>query len=282
MHAPQTRTGRATQEWLISSKFVRKVRDFCVAHFLGYAEFDRRSAFARFVRPVVIDMNRALKCSLSFGLAFGASLALATASHAQARRGAQQQTPPAAARDAAPIDITGHWVSLITDDWVYRMITPAKGDVSYVPLNAEGRRIAEAWDPARDEAAGEQCKGYAAPAIMRLPSRVEIAWQDDNTLKLDIDTGMQTRLFHFGQNEPQGARSWQGWSSATWQLSGTTEQFYPGPTSLGQIKRTGEGGRGMALAGTITGYVGLAFIVIGILLFFAFLPLLISSVNTSV
>jgi hypothetical protein len=119
------------------------------------------------------------------------------------------------------------------------MITPAKGDVSYVPLNAEGRRLAEAWDPARDEAAGEQCKGYAAPAIMRLPSRVEISWQDDNTLKLDIDTGMQTRLFRFGQAEPQGARSWQGWSTASWQLSGTTEQFYPGPTSLGQIKRAG-------------------------------------------
>ena len=62
---------------------------------------------------------------------------------------------------------------------------------------------------------------------MRLPSRVEITWQDDNTLKLDIDTGMQTRLFHFNQREPQGARSWQGWSAAAWQFSGTTEQFYP-------------------------------------------------------
>jgi hypothetical protein len=75
---------------------------------------------------------------------------------AQPRRAAQA-TPPASARAAAPIDITGHWVSLITDDWVFRMITPAKGDVSYVPLNAEGRRVADAWDPARDEAAGEQC-----------------------------------------------------------------------------------------------------------------------------
>jgi hypothetical protein len=183
-----------------------------------------------------IDMNRASR--LSAVIAALASVMLAAHAQAQARRGAQQ-APPASARAAAPIDITGHWVSLITDDWVYRMITPAKGDVSYVPLNAEGRRLADAWDPARDEAAGEQCKGYAAPAIMRLPSRVEISWQDDNTLKLDIDTGMQTRLFHFGQTEPQGARSWQGWSAASWQLSGTTEQFYPGPTSLGQIKRAG-------------------------------------------
>jgi hypothetical protein len=184
-------------------------------------------------------MTRALRLSLVCGLAVTAGLALVSTAGAQARRGAAQPAAPTTPRAAAPIDITGHWVSLITDDWVYRMITPAKGDVSYVPLNAEGRRVAEAWDPARDEAAGEQCKGYAAPAIMRLPSRVEITWQDDSTLKLDIDTGMQTRLFHFGQNEAQGARSWQGWSAASWQLSGTTEQFYPGPTSLGQIKRAG-------------------------------------------
>ncbi len=183
-------------------------------------------------------MNRALRFSLVLTLGFTASAAFVMASDAQPRRGAPA-AEPTTARAAAPFEITGHWVSLITDDWVYRMITPAKGDVSYVPLNAEGRRLAEAWDPARDEAAGEQCKGYAAPAIMRLPSRVEISWQDDNTLKLDIDTGMQTRLFRFGQAEPQGARSWQGWSTASWQLSGTTEQFYPGPTSLGQIKRAG-------------------------------------------
>ncbi len=183
-------------------------------------------------------MNRAFRSSLICGVAFAASAALVAASDAQPRRGAPA-AEPTTARAAAPFEIAGHWVSLITDDWVYRMITPAKGDVSYVPLNAEGRRLAEAWDPARDEAAGEQCKGYAAPAIMRLPSRVEISCQDDNTLKLDIDTGMQTRLFRFGQAEPQGARSWQGWSTASWQLSGTTEQFYPGPTSLGQIKRAG-------------------------------------------
>jgi len=183
-------------------------------------------------------MQRAHRVAALLSATWVASSLLADGAWAQARR-ASQATAPSTPRAAAPIDITGHWVSLITDDWVYRMITPAKGDVSYIPLNAEGRRLAEAWDPARDEAAGEQCKGYAAPAIMRLPSRVEISWQDDNTLKLDIDTGMQTRLFHFNQREPQGARGWQGWSFASWQLSGTTEQFYPGPTSLGQIKRAG-------------------------------------------
>lgn len=183
-------------------------------------------------------MKRFFRLAVSAAATLATSVALVDLAAAQQRR-AQQTTPPATARAGAPMDLTGHWVSLITDDWVYRMITPAKGDFSYVPLNQEGQRIASAWDPARDAAAGEECKGYAAPAIMRLPSRVEISWQDDNTLKLDIDTGMQTRLFHFGQREPQGARSWQGWSNAAWQLSGTTEQFYPGPTSLGQVKRSG-------------------------------------------
>jgi len=190
------------------------------------------------IESAEIDMKRVLRLLFAVVFSLVTSTVLFRPADAQQRRAAPA-TPPATAKAAAPIDITGHWVSLITDDWVYRMITPAKGDVSYVPLNPEGRRVADAWDPARDEAAGEQCKGYAAPAIMRLPSRVQISWQDDNTLKLDIDTGMQTRLFHFGQTEAQGARSWQGWSAASWQLSGTTEQFYPGPTSLGQIKRAG-------------------------------------------
>jgi hypothetical protein len=188
-------------------------------------------------RPEIV-MNRASKYSLLCAAALATSVLVLSDAGAQARRAAAP-AQPATPRSSAPIDLTGNWVSLITDDWVYRMITPAKGDVSYVPLNPEGRRLADAWDPARDEAAGEQCKGYGAPAIMRLPSRVQITWQDDNTLKLDIDTGMQTRLFHFNQPEAQGARSWQGWSAASWHLSGTTEQFYPGPTSLGQIKRAG-------------------------------------------
>ncbi len=144
--------------------------------------------------------------------------ALSTNAFAQGRAAAPP--PPANGKAGAPIDITGNWVSLVSDDWVYRMITPAKGDYQYVPLNPEGRRVADTWDPARDKAAGEECKGYAAPAIMRLPSRVQISWQDENTLKLDIDNGMQTRLFHFGQKDAQGARSWQGWSYARWEISG--------------------------------------------------------------
>jgi hypothetical protein len=167
-------------------------------------------------------------------------IAVSTDAAAQARSAATQ--PPASGRAGAPLDLTGNWVSLITDDWVYRMITPAKGDYEYVPLNPEGRRLADTWDPERDKAAGEECKGYAAPAIMRLPSRVQISWQDDNTLKLDIDNGMQTRLFHFASKEPQGARTWQGWSVASWEISGNTARqptFADTNTSLGAVKRQG-------------------------------------------
>jgi hypothetical protein len=158
------------------------------------------------------------------------------------RRGAAQAPTAESAQAGAPIDITGHWVSLITDDWVFRMITPAKGDYSYLPLNPEGRRVADTWDPARDEAAGEECKGYAAPAIMRLPSRVHITWQDPNTLQLDIDNGMQTRLFRFGRAEPQGPRTWQGWSTAQWEISGNTDRqmvFGDAVTSLGEVAKQG-------------------------------------------
>jgi hypothetical protein len=184
-----------------------------------------------------MEMNRALRLVLALGVTFAASALVVDAAIAQARRAAPA-TAPTTARAGAPIDITGNWVSLITDDWVYRMITPAKGDYSYIPLNAEGRRVADSWDPARDQAAGEECRAYSAPAIMRLPSRVQISWQDDETLKLDIDTGCA--LFHFSQREPQGARSWQGWSAATWELSGGTDSIFTGaPTSLGEIKRIG-------------------------------------------
>jgi hypothetical protein len=68
-------------------------------------------------------------------------------------------------------------------------VTPLKGDYTSMPMNAEARKIADAWDPAKDEAAGEQCKSYGAPALMRVPGRLHIAWQDDQTLKLDILIG---------------------------------------------------------------------------------------------
>src|SRR4029077_4201468 len=83
-------------------------------------------------------------------------------------------SPPPTPKAAAPFDLTGYWVSIVTEDWRYRMVTPIKGDYLSVPINAESKRVADAWDPAKDEAAGEQCKSYGAAGIMRLPERVHV------------------------------------------------------------------------------------------------------------
>ena len=132
----------------------------------------------------------------------------------EAQRG-NQPSPPAP-RAGAPIDLTGYWVSIVTADWRWRMVTPAKGDYQGVQLNAEGRKVANAWDPAKDEAAGEQCKSYGAPALMMVPGRIHITWQDDTTLKVDTDAGIQTRLLRFGTQTADEPRSWQGVSRAQW------------------------------------------------------------------
>ncbi len=136
----------------------------------------------------------------------------------QGGRGQGPGAPPPPARTAAPIDLTGYWVSVVSEDWRWRMVTPAVGDVASLPINAEAKKIADAWDPAKDEAAGEQCKSYGAPALIRVPGRVHITWQDDNTLKAEFDAGTQTRLFHFGDwKAPGGEPTWQGDSVAAWE-----------------------------------------------------------------
>jgi len=127
--------------------------------------------------------------------------------------------PPPNAKAAAPIDLTGYWVSVVTEDWRFRMVTPAKGDYLSVPMTMESKIVADNWDPAKDEAAGEACKSYGAAAIMRVPARFHVTWADDNTLRMDIDAGTQTRLFHFGGwKSPGGASTWQGDSVAQWEL----------------------------------------------------------------
>jgi hypothetical protein len=140
--------------------------------------------------------------------------------YAQGGRGGQAGPPPTA-QAAAPVDLTGYWVSIVTEDWRFRMLTPAKGDYASVPLNAAGRKMADGWDPAKDEAAGDQCKSYGAAAIMRVPGRVHITWDNENTLKIETDAGTQTRLLHFGGlnlNGPQDTL--QGVSVAEWEYAG--------------------------------------------------------------
>jgi hypothetical protein len=128
---------------------------------------------------------------------------------------AQRGGPPQTPRAQAPFDITGYWVSLVTEDWRYRMTTPPKGDVVGVPLNGAGRQAADAWDPAKDEAAGESCRAYGAGGLMRMPGRLHITWTADDTLSIEADAGTQTRTIAF--RGPRGTPgSWQGTSLASW------------------------------------------------------------------
>ena len=126
--------------------------------------------------------------------------------------------PPPSVRAAAPFDPTGYWASLITQNWRLRMVPPAKGDYIGIPISAAGKKAADAWDQAKDEAAGNQCKAYGAPGLMNLPTHLHITWQDDTTLRVDTDYGTQTRMLHFGNWTPPQPRkrSWQGNSVAVW------------------------------------------------------------------
>jgi hypothetical protein len=158
--------------------------------------------------------------------------------HGQGRGGrGGAPAAPVSPREAALVDITGYWVAVVTEDWRFRMVTPPKGDYASVPLNPEGRRVADTWDPAKDEAAGEQCKSYGVGNVMRVPGRFHITWDNDNTLKVEADAGTQTRLFHFGAAQPQaGEPTWQGYSAAQWEggPAGRGGQGGPPATQEGQ------------------------------------------------
>jgi len=154
-----------------------------------------------------------MRFSNSFALAI--ALALPLAAQPPGGRGG----PPPNPKAAAPIDLSGYWVSVVTEDWRYRMVTPAPGDYQGVPMTTAAVKIADAWDPAKEEAAGDQCKSYGAPAILRVPEHLHITWQDDQTLKMDIDAGKQARLFHFGDWKAQGTdHTLQGDSVARWEI----------------------------------------------------------------
>ena len=138
---------------------------------------------------------------------------------------AQSQPTP---REAAPVDLTGYWVSVVTEDWRWRMIAPGKGDYASIPVNAEGIRVADQWEPGV-VVPGEECRPFGAAGIMRVPGRLHISWEDDLTLRIDTDAGTQTRLFHFdgGEPPPEMEPSWQGYSSVRWE---------PPPGGLSQLR----------------------------------------------
>jgi hypothetical protein len=64
----------------------------------------------------------------------------------------------------------------------------------------------------------EPCRAYGAAGSLRVPGRLNISWADDNTLKIDLDAGTQTRLLHFTPTPPPAQRTLQGHSVATWDL----------------------------------------------------------------
>jgi hypothetical protein len=175
-------------------------------------------------------MTRSLRLAMCF-----AGFISATA-YAQAPPAAPGGPPPTA-KAAAPIDVTGNWVSVVTEDWRWRMVTPPKGDYASVPLNPEGRKMGDTWDPAKVEAAGNACASYGAAAISRVPGRMRISWQDDNNLKVEYDAGTQTRNFMFGPTAkaPAGEQGWQGFNKGEWEIVGGGRA---GPVRGGSLKVT--------------------------------------------
>jgi hypothetical protein len=151
----------------------------------------------------------------------GVALVLFAVGSASAQR--QGGASSSSARDLAAIDLTGYWVSYVTENWRYRMVTPAKGEYRRIPASPAALPIISAWDAVADQRAGNQCKSYGAGAIMSVPGRLHITWQDADTLRIDTDAGTQTRLLRFtarasGDKSSSASRpTWQGESNARWE-----------------------------------------------------------------
>jgi hypothetical protein len=136
---------------------------------------------------------------------------VATVVGAQPRGGPPE--PPRSARASAAIDLMGQWVSIVNEDWRWRMVTPPKGDYTSVqPLNAAGRAVADRWDPSQDGS----CRAYGAAGLMRMPTRLRIDWDGDDVLTIRTDAGEQLRRFEFAPKSDGGAPTLQGHSVATW------------------------------------------------------------------
>ena len=178
---------------------------------------------------------------LAIGLYASMSLLICVPARGQARgqRGAQT------AKASAPIDLTGYWVAVVSEDWRHRMMTPRKGDFESVPLNPEGARVANNWDLARDNQTNVQCKAFGVGGIMRQPGRLHITWQDDNTLKMEFDAGTQTRLLNFDSaKQPPPEKTWQGHSVAQWE-GPPAGQRGGAPRGNAPARDPGGGGQGL-------------------------------------
>lgn len=180
---------------------------------------------AGYVDGGIERVNEYARCGLAVAMLIGA-VAGPTADGQENLGGRAEPQPMGRAGASESQDLSGYWVSVVTEQWHLRMTIPPKGEYSMLPLNAAARERANAWDPAADAAAGAECASYGAPVIMRVPGRLRFRWIDDETLRLDADSGTQTRLLHFDRaaRDAQPEASWQGHSLASWE--GTGDEKY--------------------------------------------------------
>jgi hypothetical protein len=205
--------------------------------------------------------------------ALAGALAIVQAGLAAQGRGqaAAPPAPPQTGQQAALIDLTGYWVSVVDEDWRFRMMTPPKGDYAQVPLNAAARKIADQFDPAQYGGAKYQtsqiidCRAYGGAGLMHMPTRLHITWDSPEVFKIETDWGVQTRLLHFTPGKPfgdvdqmlrsgelggsHGAASMQGRSVAVWEQPFRFNQSFfqrNAPARGGGLgnNRTGEGQTG--------------------------------------
>ena len=177
-------------------------------------------------------MMKYIRCANRFAVPCAAAIALVAGTvFAQPPSGGPDTRT---ARERAPIDITGQWVSVVNEDWLWRMVTPPAGDTASIPLNAQGRAVALDWDLESDIAAGRLCHAFGPPGLIRQPTRVRISWEGDGTMRLDFDAGTQTRRLDFETNASPAQSSLQGHSSASWtRMSRPPGMFGGGSEAMG-------------------------------------------------
>jgi hypothetical protein len=168
-----------------------------------------------------------VQADVTAAMAFVAiTLAATVAAQPPQGRGA----PPSTGRTGAPVDLTGTWVSVVTEDWEARMMPPVKGDYTTIDqlMTPQSRKVADAWQSSMEG----RCEAYGVGGVMRVPGRLRISWQDEVTLKIETDAGSQTRLLHFvaaGSSAPAAApRTLQGYSVAEWQRGGGQQDAFLG------------------------------------------------------
>jgi len=135
--------------------------------------------------------------------------------------------PPPPSRSIAPEDITGNWVSVVTEDYRWRVVVPPKGDYASVPLNPAGRMAADAWDPDQDRVGGNACKAYGPGNLMRIVGRAKIHWEGDEALIIETDKGQQRREIHFNDGATPGTPSLQGFSKGEVAKTTSSRGFFP-------------------------------------------------------